>query len=54
MAFAASENLEAVSDGCLLIGALAVKEQDGEQAGVSAYCSFALRKRMTHCGAFLY
>lgn len=54
VAFAASENLEAVFDGCISIGAVAVKEQDGEWAGVSADRGFAVVKRMTRCEAFLY
>lgn len=54
MAFAASENLKAVSDGGISIGAVAMKEQDGEQAGVSADCGFAVGRSMTCCEAFLY
>lgn len=47
-------NLEAVSDGCISIDAVAMKEQDGEWAGVSANHGFAVRKRMTRCEAFVY
>lgn len=53
VAFAASENLEAVSAGHISTGAVAVKEQRGEQTGVSADHGFAVGKRMTPCEAFL-
>lgn len=53
VAFAASENLEAISAGHISTGAVAVKEQSGEQAGVSADHGFAVGKRMTPCEAFL-
>ena len=54
VAFAAAENLEAVSDGCVWIGAVAVKAQDGEHGGVSADHGFTVGKRMTCWEGFLY
>lgn len=52
VAFAASENLEAVSDGCVSISVVAMKEQEGGWDGVSSDHEFAVRKRVTHCDVF--
>lgn len=51
VAFSASENLEAVPDGCVSIGVVAMKEQEGDGM-VSADHGFAVRKKVTHCEAF--
>lgn len=52
VAFAASENLEAVSDGCVSISVVVMKEQEGGRDGVSSGHEFAVRKKVTHCDVF--
>lgn len=46
------ENLEAVSDGCVSISVVAMKEQGERWDGVSADPGFAEKKKVTHCEVF--